>query len=107
MEMTAARENTGACAIGFVLYAWGMVEIPTPSPALKKRQRRLTVVLLLVWAVTSFGPGFFARSLSFEVWGWPFHFWMAAQGSILIFLAIVVVYAWLMNRWEAQEAAQR
>ena len=82
-----------------------MVEIPTPSPALKKRQRRLTVVLLLVWAAASFGPGFFARRLSFEVWGWPFHFWMAAQGSILIFLAVVVVYAWLMNRWEAQETA--
>jgi putative solute:sodium symporter small subunit len=82
-----------------------MVEIPTPSPALKARQRRLTVVLLLVWAAASFGPGFFARRLSFEVWGWPFHFWMAAQGSLLIFLAVVVVYAWLMNRWEAQESA--
>ncbi len=77
------------------------------SPALQKRQRRLTLVLLLVWVVTSFGPAFFARQLSFEVWGWPFHFWMAAQGSILIFLAIVVVYAWLMNRWEAQETARR
>ena len=83
-----------------------MAEISTSSPRLKKRQRRLTAVLLLVWAVTSFGPTFFARSLSFEVWGWPFHFWMAAQGAILIFMAIVVVYAWLMNRWEAEESAQ-
>lgn len=84
-----------------------MVEIHAPSPALKKRQRRLTAVLLLVWAATSFGPGFFARSLSFELWGWPFYFWMAAQGSILIFLFIVVLYAWLMNRWEAEESANR
>jgi putative solute:sodium symporter small subunit len=30
---------------------------------------------------------------------------MAAQGSILMFICIVVIYAWLMNRWEAQEAA--
>jgi uncharacterized membrane protein len=30
---------------------------------------------------------------------------MAAQGSVLVFVAIVVVYAWLMNRWEAQEVA--
>jgi putative solute:sodium symporter small subunit len=29
---------------------------------------------------------------------------MAAQGSILLFICIVVIYAWLMNRWEAQEA---
>jgi uncharacterized membrane protein len=31
---------------------------------------------------------------------------MAAQGSLLIFMAIVVIYAWLMNRWEAEEIAQ-
>ena len=85
----------------------GMADDPTPSPRLKKRQLRLTVVLFLVWAVASFGPGFLARSLSFEVLGWPFHFWMAAQGSILIFLAIVVIYARLMNRWEAEELAER
>lgn len=78
-----------------------------PPTAFKKRQRRLTLVLLAVWAVTSFGPSFFARNLSFEVLGWPFHFWMAAQGSILIFMAIVAVYAWLINRWEAADAAER
>lgn len=79
-----------------------MLAIPPPTLPLKKRQQRLTALLLLVWVSASFGPIFFARQLSFEVLGWPFHFWMAAQGSILIFLAVVVLYAWLMNRWEAQ-----
>jgi putative solute:sodium symporter small subunit len=40
-----------------------------------------------------------------DVNGWPLYFWMAAQGSVLVFVAIVVLYAWLMNRWEAEEAA--
>jgi uncharacterized membrane protein len=31
---------------------------------------------------------------------------MAAQGAILVFIGIVVIYAFLMNRWEAQEATQ-
>lgn len=63
---------------------------------------------MLVWFCTSFGPSFFARELAIEVHGWPLYFWMAAQGSLLVFVAIVVIYAWLMNRWEAQEtAAQR
>lgn len=44
-----------------------------------------------------------ARELSFEVLGWPLHFWLVAQGSVLAFMAVVAVYAWLMNRWEAQE----
>jgi putative solute:sodium symporter small subunit len=50
--------------------------------------------------------GFFARDLAIEINGWPLYFWMAAQGSLLIFMAIVVLYAWLMNRWEAEEVAQ-
>jgi putative solute:sodium symporter small subunit len=44
--------------------------------------------------------------LAIDIQGWPLYFWMAAQGSLLIFMAIVVLYAWLMNRWEAEEVAQ-
>ncbi len=70
-----------------------------------QKKRILTSVLLLAWLLISFGPSFFARDLSVMVWGWPLYFWMAAQGSILLFICIVVIYAWLMNRWEAQEIA--
>ena len=70
-----------------------------------RKKRILTAVLLLVWLLVSFGPSFFARDLSVIIRGWPLYFWMAAQGSILLFICIVVIYAWLMNRWEAQEAA--
>ena len=79
-----------------------MFERPAASPSLKRRHRQLIAVLFLAWAMASFGSGFFARHLSFDLGGWPFHFWMAAQGSILVFLAIVVIYAWLMNRWESE-----
>jgi cation/acetate symporter len=82
-----------------------MIEIHIPSAALKKRQSRLRWTLMLIWFCASFGPGFFARDLAIEIQGWPLFFWMAAQGSVLVFVAIVVVYAWLMNRWEAQEVA--
>ena len=69
------------------------------------KKRILTSVLLLAWLLISFGPSFFARELSVLVWGWPLYFWMAAQGSILLFICIVVVYAWLMNREGAPKAA--
>lgn len=75
----------------------------TPQ-SLRLRVRWLTWVLLLVWALVSFGPGYWARELSFQVWGWPLHFWLAAQGSVLVFLALIIVYATLVNRWEAQAA---
>ena len=83
-----------------------MPEIHTPSAALKKRQNRLKWTLLSIWLLTSFGPGFFARDLAIDIQGWPLYFWMAAQGSLLVFMAIVVIYACLMNRWEAEEVAQ-
>jgi putative solute:sodium symporter small subunit len=58
----------------------------------------LKAVLLAVWAVAGFAICFFARDLQFMVGPWPFDFWMAAQGSVLVFIAIVVFYAAAMKR---------
>jgi putative solute:sodium symporter small subunit len=66
------------------------------------RVNRLRWILLLIWGSITFGVAFFARDLSFNVLDKPFGFWMAAQGSVLIFLAITWIYALLVNRWERQ-----
>jgi putative solute:sodium symporter small subunit len=58
----------------------------------------LKAVLLAIWAAVSFGMCFFARDMQFMVAGWPFGYWVAAQGCVLVFIAIVVVYATLMRR---------
>ena len=63
------------------------------------RTRRLTVALGLLWFVLTFGTIFFARELSrFTLFGWPFSYYMVAQGTTLIYLAIVGVYAWRMRQ---------
>lgn len=67
------------------------------------RQWRLHAGLLALWFVASFGVVFFARDLQFSVAGWPIGFWFAAQGSVLIFIGIVVVFAWVANRREAPD----
>jgi cation/acetate symporter len=41
---------------------------------------------------------FFARDLQTVVAGWPVGFWFAAQGSVVIFIAVVVLFAWRTNR---------
>jgi len=64
------------------------------------RVKRLRWALLGLWASFTFVIAFFARYLNFMWQDRPFGFWMAAQGSVLIFLAITVVYAVLVNRWE-------
>lgn len=72
-----------------------------------RRNMRLTGALLLLWALVTFGVGFFARELTFSFFGWPFSFWVASQGALLVYLLIVVGYAWIMRREdEAAAAAQ-
>ncbi|MDC8783595.1 DUF4212 domain-containing protein [Roseateles koreensis] len=63
-----------------------------------RRTCQLTLALLVLWALVSFGLIYFARELSFEFFGWPFGFWVASQGALLVFCCIVAGYAWTMNR---------
>lgn len=59
-----------------------------------RRVQRLTSVLLATWFVITFVTLFFARELSsFTLFGWPFPFYMAAQGLTLLYVAIVAIYA--------------
>lgn len=77
------------------------------TPALEKHDPRVLALkagLLLVWAGISFGCCFFARELSFMVAGWPFSYWMAAQGAMFGFIAIVAVYAMAMRRLSPGDA---
>ena len=61
---------------------------------------RLMAVLLAIWALVSFGAGiFFADALNnVEIGGFPLGFWFANQGSILVFLGLIAVYVWRMDR---------
>ncbi|WP_342617815.1 VC_2705 family sodium/solute symporter [Rhodoferax sp. GW822-FHT02A01] len=66
--------------------------------AFPRRQWPLHAVLLLVWFASSFGVVFFARDLQQVFAGWPVAFWFAAQGSLLVFIAIVVIFARASNQ---------
>ena len=58
-------------------------------------------------AVT-FVATYFARDLQQRVFGtWPLGYWIAAQGAVLVFIGIVVVYGWAMNRFERQDAERK
>ena len=83
-----------------------MSERPTTDEP-DRRALALKAVLLSVMVLASFGVCFFARELSVVVLGWPVHFWMAAQGAVLVFIVIVVVYASVMSRLEAEEEERR
>jgi len=71
-----------------------------------RRTRALTAGLLLVWFLVGFVVTWFARDLDFPFFGWPFSFWVAAQGGIILFVAILVVYARRMERHDRRLAAE-
>jgi putative solute:sodium symporter small subunit len=67
-----------------------------------RRTLQLTVSLLAVWFVVTFVVAFFARDLRFTVFGYPFSFWVAAQGAPLVYLALIGFYARRMNRLDRE-----
>ncbi len=63
---------------------------------------RLLSVLLSIWFICSFGAGILFREYldRFSIGGYPLGFWFAQQGSIYIFLLLIVIYVVLMRRIE-------
>lgn len=70
-----------------------------------RRQLRRTAILLTIWAVVGFGCSIlFVEWLNqFQILGMPLGFWMAQQGSIYVFILLILVYAVLSARDERSE----
>jgi putative solute:sodium symporter small subunit len=65
---------------------------------------RLTISLLVVWFLASYGAGILFRDAldSFSIGGAPLGFWFAQNGAIYIFLILIVVYCRKMTQLEKQ-----
>ena len=61
---------------------------------------RILAILMSIWFVVSFGCGIlFVEPLNqIKLGGFKFGFWMAQQGSIYVFVALIFVYVQQMNR---------
>ena len=69
-----------------------------------RKNVRIMVVLLAIWASAGLGCGvLFADTLNrFRLGGFPLGFWFAQQGSILVFVLLILVYGLLLNRLDAE-----
>ena len=61
---------------------------------------RYLMVLLAIWFGVSYGCGIlFVDQLDrIRLGGFRLGFWFAQQGSIYVFVVLIFVYVWLMNR---------
>lgn len=68
---------------------------------------RYLAVLLGIWAAASFGAGIVLAPWldQFSLGGFPLGFWFAQQGTIYVFLVLIVVYIVLMNRLDRRYQA--
>jgi len=62
----------------------------------------LKAVLLLIWALVSFGVCGFTDALHISLGEWPLGYWVACQGAVLVFIALIVIYCLAMNHFERQ-----
>lgn len=62
----------------------------------------ITLILLSLWFFVTYIVGFFARELSFNFFGWPFSFWVGAQGALVLYVIIIWFYARYMNRLDQE-----
>jgi putative solute:sodium symporter small subunit len=67
-----------------------------------QRNLRITGILLGIWFVVTFVVAYFARELSFSFFGWPFSFWVASQGALVIYVVIIGFYAYYMNKLDIE-----
>ena len=63
---------------------------------------RLLLTLLSIWFACSFGAGILFRDWldQFMIGGYPLGFWFAQQGSIYIFIILIVFYVLRMKTIE-------
>ena len=65
-----------------------------------QKKLRLTIGLLIIWAIVGFGMSILGVEFfnGFEFNGMPFGFWMAQQGAIVVFVLLILAYAFLSER---------
>ena len=67
-----------------------------------RKNLRITAILMVIWFVVTFVIGYFARELNFNFFGWPFSFYMGAQGSLIIYCLIILYYAIYMGKLDRE-----
>ena len=69
-----------------------------------KANLKIVASLLTVWFIVSFGAGIlFVDALdTIRFAGFKLGFWMAQQGSILVFVVLILIYMRLMDKLDAQ-----
>ncbi|NNK31034.1 MAG: DUF4212 domain-containing protein [Flavobacteriaceae bacterium] len=73
-----------------------------------KKNLQYLAILLSLWALVSYGFGILLKDTldQIPIGGFKLGFWFAQQGSIYVFVILIFVYVWLMNRLDKKYGYQ-
>ncbi len=61
--------------------------------------KRLMMVTLFIWSIVSYGATLIAGSLNnIVIFGFPLGYYMGAQGSLIVFVILNIIYSSKMNQ---------
>ncbi|WP_215225305.1 DUF4212 domain-containing protein [Echinicola shivajiensis] len=69
-----------------------------------RKNVKILLSLLAVWFCVSFGCGILLVDFlnEWHIGGFKLGFWFAQQGSIYVFVLLIFVYVWLLNRLDRE-----
>jgi putative solute:sodium symporter small subunit len=69
-----------------------------------RRNLKLMVTLLIIWFVVSYGFGILLVNVlnQIKIGGFPLGFWFAQQGSIYVFVVLILVYCLQMKKLDQE-----
>lgn len=68
-----------------------------------RKNLTITAILLVIWFIVTYVEAWYARELNqFSFLGFPLGFYMSAQGSLIIYVLLIGIYAWYMNRLDVE-----
>jgi putative solute:sodium symporter small subunit len=74
-----------------------------------KENLTIIAILLSIWFLVSYVCGILiANQLdAYSIGGFPLGFWFANQGSLIIFVILIAVYVWFMDRLDIKYNVQQ
>jgi len=63
-----------------------------------RENRNLMLLVLFIWAIVSYGAALISGLLNkIVIFGFPLGYYMGAQGSLIVFLLLIIFYAKSMD----------
>lgn len=63
-----------------------------------RENRKLMIIILLIWALVSYGAALISGVLNkIVIFGFPLGYYMGSQGSLIVFLLLIIFYARKMD----------